>query len=94
MSTVQLQIGPADHGRQMSLEEFREAEEEEGYRYELAEGVLEVTEIPGPEHRRVVSNLYRAIAQLRSGTSRQDRVLRRRLRIPALDPGAIFGPKP
>lgn len=63
MSTVQLHIGPADHGRRMSLEEFREAEEEEGYRYELAGGVLEVTEIPGPAHRRVVGNLYRAIAR-------------------------------
>jgi Uma2 family endonuclease len=63
MSTVQLRIGPADRGRRMSLEEFREADEAEGYRYELAEGVLEVTEVPGPAHRRVVGNLYRAIAR-------------------------------
>lgn len=47
----------------MSLREFREAEEEEGYRYELAEGVLEVTEVSGPDHRRVVRNLFRAIAR-------------------------------
>ena len=31
-----LRIGPADHGRRMSLQEFLDAEEEEGYRYELA----------------------------------------------------------
>jgi Uma2 family endonuclease len=63
MSTVQLQLGPVDHGRRLCLEEFREAEEQEGFRYELAGGVLEVTEVPGPVHRRVVGNLYRVIAR-------------------------------
>jgi Uma2 family endonuclease len=63
MQSTQLRIGPADRGRQMSLDEFREAEEEEGYRYELAGGVLEVTEVPNTPHRRVVGNLYRAIAR-------------------------------
>ena len=46
MASLTLRIGPADHGRRMTLEEFREAEEEEGYRYELGRGVLEVTESP------------------------------------------------
>ncbi len=50
MSTVQLRLTPADQGRRMTLVEFREAEEEEGYRFELGGGVLEVTEIPGPAH--------------------------------------------
>jgi hypothetical protein len=36
-----LRIGPADHGRTMTLEEFMEADVEEGYRYELARGVLD-----------------------------------------------------
>ncbi len=63
MSTIQHRLGPADHGRAISIQEFREAEEEEGYRYELARGVLEVTEAPGPAHRRIVGNLYRAIAR-------------------------------
>ena len=30
MSTTRIQIGPADHGRAMTLEEFLEAEEEPG----------------------------------------------------------------
>jgi Uma2 family endonuclease len=63
MSTIQLRLGPADHGRSMSIPEFRDADEEEGYRYELARGVVEVTEVPGPAHRRIVGNLYRAIAR-------------------------------
>jgi Uma2 family endonuclease len=63
MATTQIRIGPADQGRIMSLDEFREADEEDGYRYELAGGVLEVTEVPNTPHRRVVSNLYRAIAR-------------------------------
>jgi len=60
MATVRTRIGPADHGRKMTLEEFLEAEEEEGYRYELARGVLEVTEVPDDPHGQVVSNLQGA----------------------------------
>src|SRR5215210_6877066 len=58
MATVALRIGPADHGRAMTLEEFLEAEEEPGYRYELARGVLEVTEVPNDPHGQIVSNLH------------------------------------
>jgi Uma2 family endonuclease len=60
-----LRIGPADHGRAMTLEEFREAEELDGYRYELARGVLEVSEVPNDPHGVVVSNLYDAIGGYR-----------------------------
>jgi Uma2 family endonuclease len=62
MATIRIQIGPADHGRRMTLDEFREAEEEEGSRYELARGVLEVNEIPKTPHRRIVSNLFKLAA--------------------------------
>jgi Uma2 family endonuclease len=67
MATVAppLRIGPADHGRMMTLEEFREAEELDGYRYELARGVLEVTEVPNDPHGVVVANLYDAISRYR-----------------------------
>jgi Uma2 family endonuclease len=60
-----LRIGPADHGRRMTLEEFREAEELDGFRYELARGVLEVSEVPNDPHGVVVSNLYDAIGGYR-----------------------------
>src|SRR5205807_2482645 len=65
MATVAtpLRIGPADRGRTMTLEEFLEAEEEEGYHYELARGVLEVTQVPNDPHGDVVCNLYRAVAR-------------------------------
>ena len=57
--TTPLRIGPADHGRMMSLDEFEEADFEEGYRYELARGVLEVSEIPGELHAVIVWLLLR-----------------------------------
>ena len=63
MSTLATRISPADHGRAMTLDEFRDAEVEEGYRYELARGVLEVTHVPGDPHNEVVCNIYRAIAR-------------------------------
>ena len=59
MTTVGLQIGPADHGRKMTLEEFREADAEEGYRYELARGVLEVVEVPDDAHGLIVYRLQK-----------------------------------
>lgn len=45
----------------MTLEQFREAEEEPGYRYELGRGVLEATEVPNDPHGQIVSNLSRLI---------------------------------
>lgn len=51
MATVTaIRIGPADHGRAMTLEEFMDAETEEGYRFELSRGVLEVTFVPDDPH--------------------------------------------
>ena len=49
MATVETptRISLADQGRRMTLQEFMDAEEEEGYRYELARGVLEVSFIAG-----------------------------------------------
>jgi Uma2 family endonuclease len=58
-TTTRVRIGPADHGRAMSLDEFTEAEFEEGWLYELARGVIDVTEVPGPNHGRIVRRLAR-----------------------------------
>lgn len=66
MATTHIRIGPADHGRRMTLEEFREAEEGPGYRYELARGVLEVTEVPNDPHGQIVSNLYGLLFRYKS----------------------------
>ena len=50
MSKTLIQVGPADHGRVMSLEDFDHAEAREGYRYELGRGVIQVSDIPGKRH--------------------------------------------
>jgi Uma2 family endonuclease len=42
MATV-ARIGPADHGRAMTWDEFRTGDYEEGYRYELIDGQLYVS---------------------------------------------------
>jgi Uma2 family endonuclease len=54
-----IRIGPADHGRRMTLDQFIKAETEEGCLYELARGVIEVTEIPGPSHGWIVRRVAR-----------------------------------
>ena len=74
MATVRTRIGPADHGRKMTLEEFREADGEPGYRYELARGVVEVTEVPNDPHGQIVSNLQGAFYRYK--TAHPDRIRR------------------
>ncbi len=41
-----LRLGPADHGTRLGLEELQEAEQEEGYKYELIYGRLYVSPLP------------------------------------------------
>lgn len=56
-ATLRIQIGPADHGRRMSYAAFLRAEFEEGWLYELARGVVDVTEVPGILHAQIVERL-------------------------------------
>jgi Uma2 family endonuclease len=83
-----LRIGPADDGRQMTLDEFIEAGFEEGWLYEQARGVVELTEVPGPWHGHIVNrlaelfNLYReqhpGLIQSRAGAGEW------RMRLPSM----------
>jgi Uma2 family endonuclease len=50
-------IGPADHGRRMTLDEFIKADFQEGWLYELGRRVVEVTEVPGIWHGRIVERI-------------------------------------
>ena len=56
-------ISPADNGRRMTLDEFEDADFEEGYRYELARGVLEVSEVPNDPHGFIVFNFNCAVSE-------------------------------
>jgi Uma2 family endonuclease len=52
MATVHLKLGPADHGRPLSLDDFESAEYEPGYKYEIIDGRLYVVpEASLTEHR-------------------------------------------
>ena len=57
MSTIATTIGPRDHGRPMSLQEFDRAEGAEGRLYELSRGVITVVEVPNPKHFAQVNAL-------------------------------------
>jgi Uma2 family endonuclease len=65
MSTVRIRIGPADQGRTMSLEEFREAEEQPGYLYELSRGMLDAREVPQDAHGKIVDNAHEGFSSYR-----------------------------
>ncbi|HXG11696.1 MAG TPA: Uma2 family endonuclease [Gemmataceae bacterium] len=47
-------LGPADHGRPMTREEFESARGQEGYHYELIEGKVYVSPVPDLPHDRIV----------------------------------------
>lgn len=48
MAGVQLKLGPTDHGRKLSLDDFDEAEFEPGARYEIIDGRVYVSAEPNP----------------------------------------------
>ncbi|MCA1685004.1 MAG: Uma2 family endonuclease [Planctomycetia bacterium] len=56
-ATRPITIGPADHGRAMSFDDFIEADFQDGWLYELARGVIDVTEVPGVNHGRIVGRV-------------------------------------
>jgi Uma2 family endonuclease len=55
-------IGPSDHGRPMTLDEFDAAEGAEGHLYELGKGVIAVTDVPGKPHMAQVRALRRQLS--------------------------------
>jgi Uma2 family endonuclease len=50
-------VGPDHHGLAMDFEVFTHAEFQEGWLYELARGIVVVTEVPAPEHGDVVDRI-------------------------------------
>jgi Uma2 family endonuclease len=61
MSKTTITVGPLDHGRRMSLEDFDKAEGQEGHLYELSRGVILVSDVPGPEHFAQVNAIRRQL---------------------------------
>jgi len=50
MSRAIIQIGPADNGTRMTLDDFDQAAGREGHSYELSKGVIVVTDVPDLKH--------------------------------------------
>ena len=63
MAQAAVTIGPADHGRPMSLAEFDRVEAQEGYLYELGRGVIAVSDVPGTRHLTQVTAIRRQFAR-------------------------------
>jgi Uma2 family endonuclease len=65
MATITRRIGPADHGQRLTLDEFIEADFVEGWLYELARGVIDVTHVPGIHHGMIVDRISMMINDYR-----------------------------
>ena len=57
MATATRRIGPMDHGHRMRFDDFLEADFQEGWLYELACGVIVVTEVPGIQHGWIIERV-------------------------------------
>ena len=57
MSTM-LRLGPHDHGREMTYDEFLGGDYEEGFKYELIRGELYVSPQPNPPHDWILEYLH------------------------------------
>jgi Uma2 family endonuclease len=57
MTRVVTRVGPADHGRAMSLEDFDHAEVNDGHLYELSRGIITVSDVPDLRHMSQVDVL-------------------------------------
>ena len=55
-------VGPNDHGKRMSLDEFDQAETIPGHLYELSRGVISVSDVPKKKHLAQVNALRRILA--------------------------------
>jgi len=53
MSQTVIKIGPADHGRRMSLDDFDATEATDGGLYELSRGIITVVDVPRPKHGKL-----------------------------------------
>lgn len=60
-SSRRARIGPGDHGSRISLAAFSRADALPGFLYELANGVIQVTDIPGLFHHVVLRRLNRVV---------------------------------
>jgi Uma2 family endonuclease len=58
MAIVQLRLGPSDHGRPLTLDDFDEAEFELGFRYEIIDGRLYVSNEPNPAENILENCLF------------------------------------
>lgn len=60
-----VQVGPKDHGRRMSLEEFDLADGRDGHLYDLHRGVIVVVDVPDARHFAQVDALDLQLAAYR-----------------------------
>ena len=58
-----VKIGPMDDGRQMSLDDFDEAEVQPGFHYELSRGIITVSDVPDLKHFAMVNEVRRQLGR-------------------------------
>ncbi len=66
MATVS-KIGPGDHGRAMTLEEYEEGDYEQGYKYELIDGELYVSPLPNAPQAWLERWIYKKLDRYADG---------------------------
>ena len=61
MATVQLKLGPRDHGRALSLDDYESADYKPGFKYEIIDGRLYVSPTANMPENRLETWMYGAL---------------------------------
>jgi Uma2 family endonuclease len=61
-----IKVGPADNGRRMTLEDFEQAEIQEGFLYELGRGRVVVSDVPNRRHLAQVDQIRQQLSVYRA----------------------------
>jgi Uma2 family endonuclease len=81
--TTLLRIGPADHGRLVTVEEFEAAQDEEGYSSELIDGRLYVSPEPDLPHEQITDWVLNVLMEYAREHPKVINFVSARARVPA-----------
>lgn len=66
MAGITIVIGPQDHGKTMSLDDFGRAETQDGFLYELSRGIITASDVPNLRHMAQVDTLRQLLSEHRT----------------------------
>jgi Uma2 family endonuclease len=94
MATIVKQLGPLDHGRPMSLEEYTSGDYRKGYHYELIYGKLYVSPLPSPQEAYAEKWILRKLEKYTEAHPEGANFTHNKTRVFVPEPQEVTAPEP